>query len=112
MPLDDSHARLIAIARATPWFMRALEAVRMLGLSDWCIGAGAVRNMVWDALHERPQPSHLPDVDVAWFDASDTTPERDAALLARLRAIDATTPWEVVNQAGVHRWFERCFGHA
>ena len=109
---DAAHARLIAIARATPWFMRALVAVRTLELGDWCIGAGAVRNMVWDTLHERPQPSHLPDVDVAWFDAGDTTPERDAALLARLRTIDAATPWEVVNQAGVHRWFERCFGHA
>jgi hypothetical protein len=108
---DEAQARLIAIARATPWFMRALEAVRTLGLGDWCIGAGAVRGMVWDALHGRALPSRPADVDVAWFDASDTAPERDAVLLARLRRIDAATPWEVVNQAGVHRWYERCFGH-
>jgi hypothetical protein len=106
------HARLDAIARATPWFMRALADVRSLGLADWCIGAGAVRNLVWDALHERAAPSALADVDVAWFDAVDTAPERDGALLARLRAIAPATPWEVTNQAGVHRWFERCFGHA
>ncbi len=107
-----AHARLIALARTTPWFLHALESVRSLGLEDWCIGAGAVRNLVWDALHERTAPSRLADVDVAWFDASDLSPERDAALLARLRAIDPQTPWEVTNQAGVHRWFERCFGHA
>ena len=112
MSTRDAHARLVAIARATPWFMRALESVRSLGLADWCIGAGAVRNMVWDALHERPQPSRLPDVDVAWFDAADLSPGRDAALLARLRRIDPATPWEVTNQAGVHLWFEACFGQA
>ena len=112
MTQHASHARLVAIARRTPWFMRALVAVRSLGLADWCIGAGAVRNLVWDALHERATPSPLADVDVAWFDAADLSPERDAQLLRRLRAIDPATPWEVTNQAGVHQWFERSFGHA
>src|SRR5476649_826495 len=109
MPLDDSHARLIAIARATPWFMRALDAVRTLGLGEWCIGAGAVRNLVWDALHERREPSALADVDVAYFDAADLAPARDHALQARLHARAPELPWEVTNQAGVHQWFEAHF---
>ena len=44
-------ARLRAIARATPWCMQALQAVQQLGLPHCCIGAGAVRTLVWDALH-------------------------------------------------------------
>ena len=71
-----------------------------------------MRNLVWDALHEQAQPSFLSDVDVAYFDASDISAERDRMLQARLSAIRPDVPWEVTNQAGVHQWFEGHFGHA
>lgn len=53
MPTEQHHLReqLISIVRASAWFMPALEAVRSLHLNSWCIGAGAVRNLVWDHLH-------------------------------------------------------------
>jgi uncharacterized protein len=106
------HAeRLVALARATPGFVQALAQVRALRLPAWCVGAGAVRNLVWDALHEHRRPSPLSDVDVAWFDAGDLAPARDAALQAQLRLAAPQTPWEVTNQAAVHLWFERWFGH-
>ena len=104
--------RLVAIARATPWFMQALTQVRALRLAAWCVGAGAVRNMVWDALHGHATPSALADIDVAYFDADDLSPQHDDALQRRLQAMAPATPWEVTNQAGVHRWFEQHFGHA
>jgi hypothetical protein len=108
----ELRERLIAIARGSAWFMSALHAVRGLGLASWCIGAGAVRNLVWDALHELPAPSQLADVDVAYFDASALAPERDAELQGRLTALLPGVPWEVTNQAAVHHWFEGYFGHA
>ena len=92
--------------------MQALVQVRALRLRAWCVGAGAVRNLVWDALHAHATPSALPDIDVAHFDAGDLAPGRDAELQARLRAAAPDTPWEVTNQAGVHLWFEQHFGHA
>jgi len=54
----------------------------------------------------------LSDVDVAHFDASDLSPETDAALERRLSTLLPGVPWEVTNQAAVHRWFEGHFGHA
>lgn len=111
MSLQDAQ-RLAALARATPWFMSALAHVRALRLPAWCVGAGAVRNLVWDALHGYASPSALPDVDVAFFDAADLSRERDAELERRLHEAAPGTPWEVVNQAGVHLWFEQHFGHA
>ncbi len=103
--------RLTALVRSTPWFMAALGAGRELGLASWCIGAGALRNLVWDALHGHAQASALADVDFVYFDADDLDPARDAALQQRLcQRVDL--PWEVTNQAGVHRWFEQHFGHA
>ena len=105
------EARLVALARDASWFMSALSAVRELGLTSWCIGAGAVRNLVWDSLHERPARSILADIDVAHFDPSQLARENDAALQDRLARILPGVPWEVTNQAAVHLWFEDYFGH-
>jgi hypothetical protein len=108
----EHQQRLVEIARESPWFMGALVAVRQLALPDWCIGAGAIRNLVWDSLHGKSSPSKLSDVDVAYFDATDTSPQRDKELQGKLQALDPSVPWEVTNQAGVHQWFEEHFGHA
>jgi len=102
---------LIAIVRESTWFMPALSAVRELGLSSWCIGAGAVRNLVWDRLHGFDTPSALSDIDVAYFDAADLSPARDTELQERLTRLLLGQPWEVTNQAAVHHWFEGHFGH-
>lgn len=117
----QQHAALITLAGRSPWLMEALAAVRELGLEQWCIGAGAIRNLVWDALHGHAQPSALSDVDVAVFEPLAPGPAaeqlaraqaRDAQLQARLQARLPGLPWEVTNQAAVHLWFEDCFGHA
>ena len=111
-PRGELEERLCHIARSSAWFMAALKAVRDLGLPSWCIGAGAVRNLVWDALHDYSTPSRLADVDVAYFDASDLAAETEADLQRRLHEAMPEVPWEVTNQAAVHRWFEGYFGHA
>jgi hypothetical protein len=111
-PSDHQCAQLCAIAGSSEWFMDALVAARELALPDWCIGACAVRNLVWDALHGWGAPSTLPDVDVVYFDLNDMSPQRDKELGARLAATHPAQVWEVCNQAGVHHWFEAYFGHA
>jgi hypothetical protein len=108
----EANARLIELVRATPWFMEALRAARSLALPDWCIGAGAVRNLVWDALHDHRVPTMLADVDLAYFDLSDLSLERDRMLAATLRSIAPRFAWDVTNQAAVHLWFADHFGHA
>lgn len=107
------HAEVLRLVRATPWFMQALQAVAALQLPQpWCIGAGALRNLVWDALHGHATPSALADVDLAHFDPHDLRPQADQQLQARLLQRCPQLPWEVTNQAAVHLWFEAHFGHA
>jgi hypothetical protein len=110
-PQAELRERLVAIVRESAWFMPALCVVREMSLSSWCIGAGAVRNLVWDQLHGFETPSALADVDVAYFDAADLSPKRDAELQARLSQGLPGVPWEVTNQAAVHQWFEGYYGH-
>lgn len=69
-----------------------------------------MRNLVWDALHQHATPSALSDIDVAYFDETDLTPARDAALQSRLTSRHPGVPWEGTHQAGVHLWFEQHFG--
>jgi hypothetical protein len=111
-PLQHSQRveDLVQIVAASRWFMPALRTVRSLKLHSWCIGAGAVRNLVWDHLHAYEEPSELSDVDVAYSDAS-AEPGQDHEIQEILQALQPSTPWEATNQAFVHKWFEGYFGH-
>ena len=107
----ENYERLRGMVSQSAWLMRALRAVRSVGLPDWVIGSGAIRNLVWDELHGFAQPTPLNDVDVAFFDPSDVTRGRDAAIERDLARLLPGVPWEVTNQAGVHLWYEAKFGH-
>lgn len=108
--MNDYRVELVALVGNCEWLMRALLAVQSLGLSEWCIGAGAIRNLVWDARHGRT--ARLPaDIDVAYFDPANLSSVQDQQLQARLIKLEPEFPWEVTNQAAVHLWFEASFGH-
>lgn len=92
--LLEAHADLHAL----------LLHVERLELPDSWIGAGFVRNAVWDALHGHPvETSKLNDVDVVYFDPAEADAERDQALEMKLKASAPNVPWQVRNQARMHR---------
>lgn len=93
---------IAAILATTPGRLDLLRHVRDLRLPDAWIAAGAVRNAVWDHVHGFIQPTTLNDVDVIWFDPSDASAERDAALEAILRERCPDQVWQVRNQARMH----------
>jgi hypothetical protein len=77
--------------------------VESLGLPDAWIGAGFIRNSVWDTLHGRTiDVTRLADVDVLFFDPDDTSKEREAGIERRLRMLAPDIPWSVKNQARMH----------
>jgi hypothetical protein len=77
--------------------------VESLGLPDAWIGAGFIRNSVWDVLHEHPiNMARLADVDVLFFDPDGTGKEREAEIERRLRTLAPGIPWSVKNQARMH----------
>ena len=103
--------RDLRLIRSTPWFMDALRAVRSVAPEGDCIGSGAVRNAVWDALHEYSSPSFLADVDVAYFDPDDLSEATERGYEERLRELRPNLVWDVKSQAAVHLWFHEVFGH-
>jgi hypothetical protein len=101
--------QLVTTIRRTPHLMRALRAARDVDAPDWLINAGAIRDAVWDAYHDRP-PALPRDVDLGFFDPGDLSPQREAEVEAALRAGAPELPWEARNQAAVHLWYPRRFG--
>lgn len=93
-------ARFIA---SRPAMMQRLEAVAAHGPPGAWIGAGFVRNAVWDALTCRdPDTTPLTDLDVVFFDSGDAGAARDAAARDWLSAAAPGLPWDVANQARMH----------
>ena len=96
------ESRLVDWLKSDAERMSALTVAAELRLSDWCLSAGFVRNLVWDRLHGYAQPTPLTDLDLIHFDAHSPSAAADRALQARLgKRLDR--PWSVKNQARMHQ---------
>lgn len=102
--MTPHELELVLLIRSSERVMGMLQAVRSLGLENWCIAAGTIRNLVWDHLHEFEEPTLPSDIDVLIFDPDKLAPEFEADLETQLSAIVGDVSWEVVNQATVHQY--------
>jgi hypothetical protein len=86
-----------------PLILSILKQVEALLIEDCWVGAGLIRNAIWNHLHGRPvEPLLDSDVDVVYWDPSDANPERDIAIEKHLFKECAGIPWSVHNQARMH----------
>ncbi|MEU4474953.1 nucleotidyltransferase family protein [Micromonospora sp. NPDC023888] len=92
---------VVGVIESDPRAMGVLRATADLGLPDWWIGAGFVRNRVWDAISGLPVAPER-DVDVAYFDREKLDPREDARAEARAVRALPEVPWEIRNQARMH----------
>jgi len=75
-----------------------LRSVESMGLADCWVGAGFVRNAVWDHLHGYAESTPLNDIDVAYYDASANL-SQDRLVETRLNASNVTNArFSVKNQ--------------
>ena len=93
-------ARVAAILAASPGHLDALAAAALAGPDGGWIGAGFVRNAVWDSLSGRmPDLGALDDIDLVHHDAARPDRARDLAWQGALNAARPRLPWSVTNQA-------------
>lgn len=97
--LCDLTAGLIA---NSDFHMQCLYAADKLGLHDWMIGAGFVRNLIWDHIHGKTTATPLNDIDLIYFDRQHADKSHDLALQKQLNQGAASPVWEVRNQARMH----------
>ncbi len=82
--------------------MNLLRAVRSLHVEQWCIAAGAVRNLVWDDLHGYARKTYPSDIDVLFYDARGADARSEAEINRKLSHCVPDVEWEAVNQATIH----------
>jgi uncharacterized protein len=88
-----------------------LAAVEAADLPDAWVGAGVIRDLVWDTKFGSGfKPALVKDVDVLYFDPSDLSRERDASATEFLRRLCPDVTWDATNQAAVHTWYGERFG--
>jgi hypothetical protein len=100
--MTDYPAITADLLRADPFRMNCLRAARQLGLTDYYLAAGFLRNAIWDHLHHKTVMTALNDIDLVYFDASDTSTSTELRLCSALQHLLPTEHWEVRNQARMH----------
>src|SRR6202035_5374382 len=109
-PPRQLKACLVTLVRCSPVLMRALRAARTVDPPDWVIGAGAIRDRVWDHLHGFTRPAPVRDLDLAFFDPIALGGDRERSAQRALAAEAPALAWDVTNQAAVHLWYPQVFG--
>lgn len=99
MTFQDKTAQLLM---ADEFRMACLHAAQAVALPDWYLGAGFLRNAIWDHLHNKVHMTPLNDVDLVYFDADDISQQSERDIEAQLSALVPDVEWEVRNQARMH----------
>jgi hypothetical protein len=101
MPASESNW-VSDLLRGDKLRWQALGIVEAFELPQGCIGAGFLRNLVWDHLHGTASDCRREDIDVLFYDPATTDPAYDAELERALRACAPGLNWSVRNQARMH----------
>lgn len=92
---------VLEIIRQDEWRMEVLRTVRPLQLPDWWLGAGFVRNAVWDALHGFER-TPLNDIDLIYFDPAAEPVEDEKRIWQQLKDARPDIIWSATNVAHRH----------
>jgi hypothetical protein len=101
---------LRALVSESVWLMEILALVERSGLPEAWVGAGVIRDLVWDARFGRGfDVTAVKDVDVAFFDPADLDAQPGRAAEEWLRQQAPSFSWDAKNQAAVHLWYPARF---
>jgi hypothetical protein len=110
MKREDELTELVL---GSEWLRHMLHVVAALDLPDCWIGAGAVRDLVWDTrFGDGFDPARVEDIDVVFFDPDNLSVEHEHEIERGLHEQEPSVEWDVKNQARVHLWYEARFGAA
>jgi hypothetical protein len=90
-----------------------LDRWNALALPDSWLVAGCLFQTVWNLKSGRSPEADIKDYDLFYFDASDMTEEGEKRVQAHVEEAlgDLGIKVDVCNQARVHLWYEKHFGH-
>ncbi|MDD5710802.1 MAG: nucleotidyltransferase family protein [Candidatus Colwellbacteria bacterium] len=99
-----TEKEILNLIQADKWMMRVLLTASSLNLKDWAVGAGFVRNKVWDYLSGKTRETvDTNDIDLVYFDPNGNNEEADKELSKEMLTRTGLD-WEIVNQCYAHKW--------
>ncbi len=99
-----TEKEILDLIEKDPWMMKIILTASSLNLSDWIIGAGFVRNKVWDHLSGiNNEEVNTKDIDLVYFDPNGNDQKADEKLSEKLKQ-ETGINWEIVNEFYAHRW--------
>ena len=98
-----NEQQIIELIKNDPWMMDVLNIAKVLNLPDWIIGAGFVRNKVWNHLHQIDNQKHDTDIDLVYFDKNGNDEKGDIELTNKIRK-ETGMDWEIINESYAHKW--------
>ena len=83
-------------------------------LPHWYIGAGCIPTIVWNAFSGYADSMYLNDIDLVYYDAEDLSQHGEEVCRHHVTTLyhDIPVPFDVINQARVHLWYEQKFGRS
>ena len=94
-----SEKDILELIKKDKWMIRILKTVKELDLNDWWIGAGFVRNKIFDYLHGYNKRTKLNDIDIIYFDKDNLDEKCEDEFQRKLENINHKVHWSVTNQA-------------
>ena len=97
-----TEQEILNLIKQDKWMMNIIQTASHLNLPQWIIGAGFVRNKVWDYLSRNIKETvDTADIDLVYFDPAGNDWEDDNKLSDRLTH-DTGIKWQVKNQVYMH----------
>jgi uncharacterized protein len=97
-----NEEKIIEFIMEDKWMMNILETAKSLNLPDWWICAGFVRSKIWDILHNFNERTPIPDIDVIYFNPTNTDELKEKKLEEMLKTLMPNIPWSIKNEARMH----------
>ena len=112
-PAERTPASFIELSFRNPFNRAILERIETLQTPDAWLVAGCLYQTIWNLQSDRPATENIKDYDIFYFDAADTSYQAEDVVIKRAAALfaDLDVEVEVRNQARVHLWYEKKFGH-
>jgi hypothetical protein len=99
-----TESEILELIANDEWMMTILRLAEEQKLVNWCIGAGFVRNRIWNHLHGFDKDKvNTSDIDFVYFDLNKVDLNGDKELSKQLKE-ETGCDWEIVNQAYAHTW--------
>lgn len=98
MSKQEQEDYIINLVRKNQTIQNILNIMRITNEGLY-LGGGAIRNIVWDDLHNYQEMTPIDDIDVVYFDSQNRTKDYDLEIESKLSSSMPNFKWSVKNQA-------------